>query len=335
MKRRGCLAFALVLVSGISRAQVSVGGEPAEWGTPQLQRQGLPEVGLSVTDPEDLGMGPTGGDFRYGLQRMLQVDVTTVGRWDVLPDGSHLCRVILRSPGALMLSVQFDRWDLEEDAVVYLYNETRTHFIGGFDDSNRGFDGTMATAVVPGEAVVIEYRTPFRSRRADVLHVASVTHAFVDIFHFTSADEDRDYDPGYQSATCQINVNCPEGANWQLEKRSVGMFLRPDGNGCSGNLLNNTDTPGRPFFQTANHCITPDAPQWVFYFNYESPTCVGTVGPTTATITGATIRANYYYTDMCLVELSSTPPTNYNVYYAGWDRSGAVPLSGTVIEHPL
>ncbi len=335
MKLRVGLAFALALASAASKAQVNIGGEPAEWGTPQLQRQGLPEVGLSIPAPEDLGMGPASGDFRYGVQRTLAVDVTTVGQWDVLPDGSHLCRVVLRSPGALMLSVQFDRWELDEDAVVYLYNETRTHFIGGFDDGNRGLDGTMATAVLPGEAVVIEYRTPFRSRGTDQLRVSSVTHGFLDLFQFTSADEERDYDPGYQSSPCQININCPEGATWQQQKRSVAMFLRPDGNGCTGNLVNNTQTPGRPFFHMANHCYTATANQWVFYFNYESPTCVGSTGPTTATMTGATLRANYYYTDMCLVELNSTPPANYNVYYAGWDRSGAVPQNSAMIEHPL
>jgi hypothetical protein len=75
--------------------------------------------------------------------------------------------------------------------------------------------------------------------------------------------------------------------------------------------------------------------QYVFYFNYESPTCIGTVGPTTQTITGATLRANYYYTDFVIAELSSSPPASYNAYYAGWDRSGAVPLQSTVIQHPM
>lgn len=315
------------------RAQVSIGGEPAEWIHPDLDRGMVATEDFGALSPEEIPAAE--GDFRYGVQRFRSIDVLAQGRWDVLEEGAMICRLSLRSPEAVMLSVQFDRWELNEGDVVYLYDAAKTRFIGGFDASNRGPDGTMATAVLPGDEVVIEYRTQGGHDHLADLQVASITHGFLDLFHFASADEDRDYDPGYQSAACQININCPEGANWQLEKRSVGMFLRPDGNGCSGNLLNNTDTPGRPFFQTANHCITPNAPQWVFYFNYESPTCVGTVGPTTATITGATIRANYYYTDMCLVELNSTPPTNYNVYYAGWDRSGAVPQSGTVIEHPL
>lgn len=99
----------------------------------------------------------------------------------------------------------------------------------------------------------------------------------------------------------------------------MAMFLRPDGDGCTGNVVNNTQSPRKPYFHLANHClIASTLNQLVFYFNYESPACVGSVGPTNQTITGATLRANYYYTDMALVELSSTPPANYNIYYAGW-----------------
>lgn len=316
-------------------AQISIGGEPSEWTHPGLGR------GMITTT--DLGLLPeeeeyaVQGDFRYGTQRFHAMDVLATGRWDVLPGGGLVCRAALRCPGAVMLSVQFDQWELNPGDAVYLYDAARTRFIGGFDASNRAPDGGMATAVLPGDEVVIEFRTNGVHRRPAQLHVASVTHGFLDLFGFTAdADEQRDYDPGYQSAPCHINVICPEASDWQQEKRSVGMFLRPDGNGCSGNLVNNTQSPRKPYFHLANHCLVPASlNQWVFYFNYESPTCVGSTGPTSQTITGATLRANYYYTDMALVELSSTPPANYNIYYAGWDRSGAVPQQSTVIQHPM
>lgn len=316
-------------------AQIAIGGEPTEWAYPDLDR-GMVAVADFGALPaeEELAIQ---GDFRYGTQRFMSVDVLTEGRWDVRPDGSFLCRMALRSPGAVMLSVQFDQWELNDGDVVYLYDAARTHFIGGFDASNRAPDGSLATAVIPGDEVVIEYRTSGTARATAKLHVASITHGFVDLFGFTAADDqERDYDPGYQSAPCHINTICPEAAAWQQEKRSVAMFLRPDGNGCSGNVVNNTQSPRKPYFHLANHClIAATLNQWVFYFNYESPACVGSVGPTTQTITGATLRANYYYTDMALVELSSTPPANYNIYYAGWDRSGAVPQQSTVIQHPM
>lgn len=232
-----------------------------------------------------------------------------------------------------MLSVQFDRWELPASAEVYLYDEARTTFIGAFNDSNRAPDGTMATAVVPGDAVVIEYRSPGLVPSGD-LHVSSITHGLRDIFRFHSTLE-KDYDPGYQSLPCEININCPEGSAWQAQKRSVAMFLRPDGHGCTGVLMNNTQTPGRPYFHVARHCYVATESQWVFYFNYEAPACDGTIGNTTQTLTGATLRADNYWTDLLLVELFNTPPPAYTPYYAGWDRSGNVPLGTAIIEHPL
>ncbi|MBK7382761.1 MAG: hypothetical protein IPI81_05420 [Flavobacteriales bacterium] len=319
-------------------AQVSIGGTPSEWLIPTLDRSDIPVIEMGpLEDPPQ----PTEGDFRYGVQRFHSADVLMQGRWDVLPEGMLLCRLAIHSDEAVMLSVQFDQWELNEGDVVYLYNADRTHFIGGFDAANRGEDGTMATAVVPGDEVVIEYRTTGIHRRPARLHLASITHGYVDIFRFNAdGNGSRDYWPGFESAICQVNISCPQAAAWQTEKRSVAMFLRPDGDGCTGNLVNNTQTPGRPYFHIAQHCYAPTTSQWVFYFNYEAAQCTGThaqmsEGPTNQTLTGATLRANYYYSDAGLVELSSSPPTNYNVYYAGWDRSGAVPQTTSLIEHPM
>ncbi|HRH37332.1 MAG TPA: hypothetical protein PK760_03245, partial [Flavobacteriales bacterium] len=299
-------SLSILLFAALAQAQVNIGGSPREWQEPTIATFGIPVVEFSMNDEVEQEVP---GDFRYGTQRFKFVDVLSEGKWDLLPDGSYLCRVALRSPSAAMISVQFDRWELEEDATVYLYTTDRTRFLGGFDDNNRGLDGTMATAVLPGEEVIIEYRTPQRTRKTGVLRVSSITHGFIDLFQQADPSEDRDYNPGYQSATCNINMICPEAAAWQTHKRSVAMFLRPDGGGCSGNLVNNTQTPGRPYFHMANHCLVANTVgQYVFYFNYESPTCVGSTGPTTDVMTGATLRANYYWSDMTLLELNSAPP---------------------------
>ena len=316
-------------------AQVSHGGQPAEWQDPELDR-GMVEV-IDLGPLPDAEPVPVEGSFRYGIQRFIQADVLTRGRWDALPGGGLLCRLALRAPGAVMLSVQFDQWDLNEGDMVFLYSADRARFIGGFDASNTQADGSMATAVLPGDEVVIEYRTRLAGRRPARLRIASVTHGIVDIFKLLAEQEDeqRDIDPGFQSSPCQINVACPEAAAWQDQKRSVALFLRPDGGGCTGNMLNNTQSPRKPYFQVALHCYTATVSGWVFYFNYEAPACVGTVGPSDQTVTGCTVLAADYYRDMMLVELSSDPPANYNVFYAGWDRSGDTPTSSVVIQHPM
>ena len=292
----------------------------------------LPELMTATRDVAD----NTGSGFHYGTQRWQAADVPAEGKWDTLPDGRSRCRLLVRSPGAIMLSLQFDVFDLMPDVWMYLYNGERTTFLGGFTEANELPDGGLATAVVPGDAVVIELIGPPALLAISQLHLASLTHGTVDIFHFRgSAPELRDYNPGYQSAACHTNVICPIAANWQDVKRATAMFLRPDGDGCTGTLMNNTQQNGTPYFLIAHHCYTANESQWVFYFNYESPTCIGSTGPTTQTITGATVKASDYYDDFDLLQLSSTPPASYQPYYAGWDHSGATPTSGTAIEHPM
>jgi len=332
--RLAALTIALGMAVATS-AQVSHGGQPAEWLHPDLDR-GMVEV-IDLGPLPDEEPAPVEGGFRYGIQRFIEADVLSRGRWDVLPGGGLFCRLALRAPGAVMLSVQFDRWNLREGDMVFLYSADRTRFLGGFDASNRQEDGSMATAVLPGDEIVIEYRTRSTSGRPARLRVASVTHGIVDIFKLLAdqEEEQRDINPGFQSSPCQINVICPEAANWQDQKRSVALFLRPDGGGCSGNMLNNTQSPRKPYFQVALHCYTNTESGWVFYFNYEAPACVGSVGQSDQTVTGCTVRAADYYRDMMLVELSSDPPASYNVYYAGWNRGSAAPTSSVVIQHPM
>jgi len=321
----------------LSIGQVSTGIPPLNWGAVDDNRSTIPSIALHPLDAQELiaseVLGPN--ELKYGVQRMLSANVLEEGVWTELPNSARTCRLVLRSPGAAMLSVQFDQWELPEGATVHLYNEDHTYFIGGFTTANRNpEDGTMATAVVPGDAVVIEYSVPVQSPNGE-LHVASITHGYRDLFNFKEAGYLRDYWPGYASQPCHINVNCPAAANWQSQKKAVAMFLRPDGGGCSGFLINSVHAPGRPLFHMSNHCYQPTTSQYVFYFNYEAPGCVGDTGQTVQTLTGASLLAIDYYDDFALLKLTNSPQAaGYDVYYAGWDRSGATPQSGTVIHHP-
>lgn len=326
----------LLLVSaGHATAQLAHRGQPHGWGEHDALRADLPVIHVLGEDPQVLANTlATTGDFRYGVQRAVQIDVTEQGAWTDLQDGGAMCQVAVSSPGAVMLSLQFSEWAIPEGAEVFLYDRDRTMFIGAFRASNASPKGTMATSVIRGDQVVIEYRVP-EGVRAGRLSVGSVTHGLVDVFRFADESGMRDIDPGYQSSPCHNNVVCPIAEAWQDQKRSVALFLRPDGNGCTGSLVNNTQVPGRPYFYMANHCYVPTESQWVFYFNYDSPTCVGNTGPSNQTLTGAVKRSNYYYDDFCLLELFDAPPAAYTPYYAGWDRSGAQPTSQTVIHHPL
>ncbi|MFZ1687054.1 MAG: hypothetical protein WAU70_06520, partial [Flavobacteriales bacterium] len=337
MGKLNALAIFTVLCALSSKAQVSHGGQPYNWTGPGMHQGALPAIDLPALDRQVLIAQEQQGSgmLKYGIQRMAPVDVLAQGEWDVLPDDRDRCRFAVRSPGAVMLGLQFDQFDLPDGAFLYVYNKDRTFFIGGFNQANEQAWGGLATSVIPGDSVIIEYLVPISAVTNGTLHLASITHGYRDIFNFGEQGLLRDYDPGYQSSPCHNNTICPVASAFQDQKRAVAMFLRPDGAGCTGTILNNTLQNGTPYFLFANHCYQPNENQWVFYFNYESPTCVGSTGPTTTNMSGASYKAADYFDDFGLVQLNSTPPANYGVYYAGWDRSGNTPTNGTTILHPL
>ncbi|MBC7485716.1 MAG: hypothetical protein H7282_03060 [Cytophagaceae bacterium] len=101
------------------------------------------------------------------------------------------------------------------------------------------------------------------------------------------------------AGSCNVNINCPEAAGWENQKRSVARLIMNGNTLCTGTLINNTRNGDKPYFMTANHCIgsldalsNADASGCVFYSNFESASCAGTSGPETQTTAGATVRAN-------------------------------------------
>ncbi len=112
---------------------------------------------------------------------------------------------------------------------------------------------------------------------------------------------------------------------------------------CSGALINNTSNDRTPYLLTAEHCgegaNAGDMNQWIFYFNYQSATCTGNYGPSSNTVTGCSLKSKDPLTgfdgsDCELIKLNSTPPSTYNVYYSGWNRTNIPADSGVCIHHP-
>lgn len=331
------LTFASVFFTLGAYGQLSHGGAPLEWGTSSLHAALLPTTALGTVDKVAVEaiadtLGAPGG-FRFGVQRMVDVDVIAQGQWTTTADGGRVCRYTVRSSGAVMMSVQFSTFRLPWGGRLFLYNEERNRFLGGFTQANEQLNGEFATAFLPGEAVTIEYQEPPGAAPAQV-QVASITHAWRSIFE-APASADRDLPSDYPIQPCHNNVACPIAADWQDQNRATLWFVMPDGRGCNGTLLNNTLQDGTPYVLIANHCYQPTESQWIFYFNYQSPTCEGDTGQTTQTLSGSVRRSILYQGDYCLMEINAQPPPSFNVYYAGWDHSGSPPQSGASILDPI
>ncbi len=326
---------ALLLISALlsvpkADAQVSFGGRPLGMdrsnGLPEAPLVIMPTVDAEALKAEDTDRAAQGikGPYRFGFNHAVDLGLENSGVWHTLSNGDRVWRLSIHCPAAYSINFEFHEYIIPEGAQVFVYNEM-DEVLGGFEAaSNPGHDQLGVTQLA-GDLITIEYVEPLAVRGQGRLRVGQVTHAYRDIFGIAKGLND--------SGTCNNNVICPVGDAWRDQIRSVAM-ITTGGNGfCTGQLINNCENDGTPYFLTANHCL--GGSNWVFRFNWNSPNCTPTTnGPTNQTVSGFTLLASSANSDVALLRLNSTPPPNYNVYYTGWDKSTTPATRATGIHHP-
>ncbi len=311
-------------------AQVSFGGQPYGLGKAQLPAPPLhrmPEVDAAALMAEDEARTAQGikGPYRFGFNHQTSISTADGGVWSTLPNGDAVWRTAIECPGAFSINFEFNDYFVPDGGQVFVYNEAG-ETLGAFTAESNPGHHLLGVTQLPGDRITIEYVEPHAVRGEGFLRIGQVTHAYRDLF--------RSLKGFGTSGACNNNVICPEGDPWRDQIRSVAM-ITVGGNGiCTGQLINNCQNNGTPYFLTANHCLGGNN-SWVFRFNWNSPTCTPTTNaPTNQTVSGSTLRANNAASDVALLQLNSTPPASYNVFYTGWDKSSTAPTSSTCIHHP-
>ena len=192
-----------------------------------------------------------------------------------------------------------------------------------------------------GDRAVLELYWP-ESLRGLVpnFHLGTLSHGYKD--WDGTAEPEATGDPAANDAanlasgSCNIDVNCPLGDDWQDETRGVVRLLINGSGLCSASLIDNTAGDCRPYVLTARHCISTlsAAAGTVFRFNYERPLCNSGTVTTNETVSGSTLIASYSASDVTLLELSSPPPESFGAYFNGWSRSPQPGQESTGIHHP-
>jgi len=328
------------VISPSINAQISHGGSPINWGDatyqPTFEMQEMPDVDLAALAVEDAVTDQhKEAPWRFGVEQEVGLNLENSGTW-TFEDGMHVWRLGFNCPNALNVSFMLSRFVLPKEAQLYVYNAQRTAFLGSFTlENNKDWEG-LSLGVLDGSSMILEYHESPASHGMGEIEVNQVIHGYRSLLNHQDAVLAEMADrlgPFGNSGACNINVNCPEGADWQTEKRSVALIVNGGSAYCTGALINNTANDGTPYFLTANHCIgTPNT--WVYYFNHESSTCSGTSGPTNQSVSGGSLLVQNGGSDFALIQLSSAPPASYNVEYAGWDNSGDIPSSAVGIHHP-
>lgn len=336
MKLRNLLLVAALLAGTAAQAQISYGGSPVGFTAPERMAPAefievVPE-NLEALKAEDEILDQH-KDIPYRFGANIPVSITmNDGQWIEGAKGERLWQLAIESPGAVSINFNFSTFNIPEGAQVFVYDADRTHFIGAFTHKNMQPHGGLAVSLIQSDRIIIEYYEPAAVAGQGILEIDNITHGYRSVLH---KFEEAARGPFGNSGSCNINVNCPEGAGWEDQIRSVAIIV-VGGNGiCTGSMVNNTAEDGTPYFLTANHCVGGGSvANWVFYFNHEAALCNGNTAPTTQSVSGAQLRASNAGSDFALLELNETPPEEYDVFYSGWDRTGNFPTSQTCIHHP-
>lgn len=342
-----------LLWAGLAQAQISDGGLPPSlqsahaplFASKKPPARVLPPPALEKIREEDAAMPWRG---RFAVPMTTDVSPEQQGVWTTLPNGDRIWQADVVAPDALGLVLLFDEFRLPPGAQFFAYTPDQSRVKGAYTTKSCLPSGKFTIGVLPGEQARLELYEPANVQGQSRIHLNRVDYAY-DRAALAEGDPAASADFG-ESLPCNINVNCTQGANWQVEKKGVARILMVfNGNGlgqnagsawCTGSLVANTGGTGTPYFLTAHHCQIllsgPDFDQWVFDFDYESPTCSNPViEPAAKSVLGCENIASRAETDFMLLKLNPIP-TAYSLYFNGWDRTATPNVSQTVfVHHPF
>ncbi len=314
-------------------SQMSYGGRPSQLNTTELRE--IPVIRMPLFDIHkylrDLEPEAESRLKPMVFAKPFDLDVAPEkdGKWTETEDGSRIWRVILYSRGALSMNIIFSKFMLKEGVSVFVYDTRRTDVKGSFDRRNNQLSGSLAVAPVRGDRLIVEMQVEPGISDFGELVIGRLNHDFRGII----GSKDGQFG---LSGDCNIDISCPPGNQWQTEKNAIVRLYINGIELCTGVLVNNTASDGKPYLLTANHCVpdSANAENTVFVFGYESPFCNGEDGSVSNSLSGSDLLATQENLDFSLLILRDTPPRSYQPWYAGWDRSEQTPESTVSIHHP-
>lgn len=268
--------------------------------------------------------------YRFGFNFDVNYNTSNSGVWTNLPNGDRVWRISFFSEDAQTLNFLLKNYKLAEGANLFFYNEDKSVVLGSFNHHNNREHKNLSTMPIPGSKITLEFFEPKAVKNLSTFNITRVTHGYRSIKIQTKAVGG--------SGNCNNNVACAIADDWRDQIRSVGIIIVGGSGSCTGALVNNTCEDKKPYFLTANHCLGgDDVTTWNIGFNWESNSCNFNVGYQNISLQSVNVlalRAKKASSDFALLELVQTPPTSYNVYFAGWDKSAISPTSQVAIHHP-
>jgi hypothetical protein len=318
-----------------------------QWSSAQLEQLPLVELATFNHDElleEDTRLEKAGGRTNIGRIIPVNLDEETAGEWTNLSNGDRVWHYRFRSAGAKGVCVYFDGLHIPQGAVMFLYGMDRKSFVGPFTVDDCNAHGYFMMGEVLGDEAILEYYEPAAVVGVPNIGIQSVSHMYRYVYDYSDYSTE---DNSRASDFCEVDVNCPEGADWVPQRDAVVRLLINDGNGqglCSGSIVNTTARDCRNYLLTALHCgVGVSDAEWLqctVRFKYQKSGCGTGSSPSTSNRVGVYHLADSNDgggnsgSDFLLLEMEDNPPANYNVFYAGWDSRAVTPADVVGIHHP-
>ena len=316
-----------------------------------VQHFNLESPDLNALIKEDIERDKAGILYRVGVATNFQLNTASHGTWTTLANRNRKWQISIAQKGAESLSFVFKKFVLYGNASFWVENKKGKKISKIFTSEDMLEDWQQIISMCEGDAAILtlvedEYGT---SSEIELERV---------FYNYRSTV--RSKEKINESASCEVNINCSEGDEYQDEKRGVARIYVIEGNTagfCSGSLINNKAKDCKPLFLTALHCgintSSNDMKLWQFFFNYESPSCsnpstTGTLASNYITgcvrLADANDNGGDSGSDFLLVQLGTLATesttiellksTNFNAYWNGWDANNTASSKGVGIHHP-
>jgi subtilisin-like proprotein convertase family protein len=277
--------------------------------------------------------------LRFAVPNEVSFDPRQDGQWLTIEEGPYtgdrIWQMRFSAKNATDMNFGLSQFHLPKGVELHFisYADSPAYYDGPYTHQDNRKYNEFWSAPLPGGEVGIELYVPKSVSMDDVqLAIGRVSSGFRDVFKRYGGDGLRP-----KQGSCNNDVVCPVGDPWRDEIRSVAAYTVGGVDTCTGTMIMDADRTFTPFFVTAYHCglSTGNAASVVTIWNYESENCGDLSGGSRLdTVSGAIYRASREDVDSSLIELASVPPEDYNVYWAGWDRSGVAPQGSVGIHHP-
>ena len=352
MKKFFVLTVIFLLVNSVLIAQSGTKAQPFSFGKKGISQaidvNIMPKTDNESLLEEDAIRQDKSLPLRTSIGFSVAKTLDNSGRKDILEDGSILWRSKFVSEGAIMTYLVFDKFNIPEEAKLFIYSPDQTQVFGPYTNDDVQTVGKLVTDDIIGDEMIVEYYEPANASFKGEFQIAAVMHVYRDFLHLKS---DTKGHHGDADGTCHIDVVCPEAQPWQNPIKSVVCIsitaYVPDEGGwggylCSGALVNNVRMDKTPYVLSAEHCIAADDQTHKFYFRYHTYECNGTSGYSGYVANGGNIvaRSNAASIDngsdfllLRIIRDLNSFQWRDSIVFAGWDASGAASV-GAAIHHP-